>query len=302
MKKFLSIVLTICMAFSVLTVGAVSVSAAENANALEAGSVIYFDNTYTKWSKVYFYAWKYGFFGDTYEMDEIDGTNLYKIVVPVDVPANNSAYFLFKNTGAGDWTGRQTDDQKAYAEYNTYTPLYSSGSSVALSYTDRPIEPEIIATPCGKEFVDSLDVTVYAFNTTASTYTIDNGEPIVFENSVSFTITSTTKVTVAAGMKRFVYNYKKVNDAIVTVYTTNYTGNVYMYSFGGDRVGDEFVLMNNEGNGKYTASINGSAQVIFTTTNSWRTARKFIIYENGVRLSNQEPLISFGESRTFDLK
>lgn len=302
MKKFLSIVLTICMAFSVLTVGAVSASAAENANALEAGSVIYFDNTYTKWSKVYFYAWKYGFFGDTYEMDEIDGTNLYKIVVPVDVPANNSDYFLFKNTGAGDWTGRKTDDQKAYAEYNTYTPLYSSGSSVALSYTDRPIEPEIIATPCGKEFVDSLDVTVYAFNTTASTYTIDNGEPIVFENSVSFTITSTTKVTVAAGMKRFVYNYKKVNDAIVTVYTTNYTGNVYMYSFGGDRVGDEFVLMNNEGNGKYTAYINGSAQVIFTTTNSWRTARKFIIYENGVRLSNQEPLISFGESRTFDLK
>ena len=302
MKKFLSIVLTICMAFSVLTVGAVSASAAENANALEAGSVIYFDNTYTKWSKVYFYAWKYGFFGDTYEMQPVANTNLYKIVVPYNVPANNSAYFLFKNTGAGDWTGRKTDDQKAYAEYNTYTPQYSSGSSVVLSYTDRPIEPEIIATPCGKNFVGSLTVTVHAFNTTASSYRIDYGEPQLFVDSATFTITSTTTVTLAAGMKMIDYVYTRVNDAIVTAYAPNYTGDIYMYTFGGDRVGYEFVLMNNEGNGKYTASINGSAQVIFTTTNSWRTARKFIIYENGVRLSNQEPLISFGESRTFDLK
>lgn len=301
MKKFLSIVLTICMAFSVLTVGAVSASAAENANALDAGSVIYFDNTYTKWSKVYFYAWNYGFFGDTYEMQHVRGEeNLYKIVVPYNVPANNSDYFLFKNTGAGDWTGRKTADQKAYAGYNTYTPQYSSGSSVVLSYTDRPVEPEIIATPCGKDFVGSLTVTVHAFNTTASSYRIDYGEPQLFVDSATFTITSTTTVTLAAGMDEFDYVYTKVNNAIVTAYAPNYTGDIYMYTFGGDRVGTQFVLMKNEGNGKYTATINGSANVIFNKLNYFTSTSKFTIRdEEGNTL--YQPFVSAGSSPIFYL-
>lgn len=299
MKKLTSVLLAVIMIFSVFTVGAVSVSAAENTNALDAGSVIYFDNTNTKWNKVYFYAWKYGFFGDTYEMQPIPETNLYKIVVPYDVPLNNTAYFLFKNKGTDDWSGYQTSDQKAYAEYNTYKPLNVYGGSVALSYTDLPAVPEIIATPSTKDFVGSLTVTVHAFNTTASTYTIDNGEPQVFEDSKTFTIDSTTRVTIAAGMKEYTYTYTKVNNSIVTVYTNNYTGNVYMYTFGGDRVGTQFVLMKYEGNGKYTATINGSANVIFNKTNYFTSTSKFSIYENGIYLN--QPLIKAGESRTFDL-
>ena len=309
MKKFLSIILTICLAFSVLTVGAASVSAAGDDDiALKAGSLIYFDNTYSQWDEVYFYAWNYGFFGDTYKMAPVAGKeNLYKIVVPEDVPAGKN-YFLFKS--AEDWNGFQTSDQAAYANYNTYVALNNPTGKiypVNMEYTNLPVGPEIIATPSSKQFTDPLTVTGYAFNTTDATYKVDDGEAVSFSGTVKIPVTTTTKITFAAtGVEPQTYTYTKIENATVNVYVDGYTedDNVYMYTFGGDRVGSEFVLMNNLGNGRYTATINGSAQVIFTTTNSWTTAKKFIIIDP-VTLGpaeNQEPLVSAGATVTFDLQ
>ena len=315
MKRIISLLLTALMAFSVLTVGAASVSAAEGDDniALKAGSLIYFDNTNTQWDEVYFYAWQFGFFGDTYKMTPVaDKEDLYSIVVPVDVPAvvpegQASTYFLFKS--AEDWSGKQTPDQQAHEGYNTYTPLVSASGNVTtvnLSYTNLPVGPQMIATPSSKQFTDPLTVTVYEFNATNATYKVNDSDAVAFTGKATINVTDDTTVVIAANnVAPQTYKYTKVNNATVNVYVDGYTenDNVYMYTFGGDRVGDEFVLMNNLGNGSYTATINGSAQVIFTTTNSWTTAKKFkILTINGAPPTEQEPLVPAGETFNFVLQ
>ena len=312
MKKILSIVLTICMAFSVLTVGAASVSAAGDDDiALKAGSLIYFDNSKANWDEVYFYAWNYGFFGDTYEMTPVAGQeDLYKIVVPEDVPAGKN-YFLFKS--AKDWSGFQTSDQAAYANYNTYVALNNPTGKiypVNMEYTNLPVGPEIIATPSSKEFTDPLTVTGYAFNTTDAKYSIDGAEAVSFSGTVKIPVTTTTKITfTATGVEPQTYEYTKVGNATVnvTVLLGDYDGDIYMYTFGGDRVGDEFVLMDKNADGTYTATINGSAQVIFTTGKNWNdteNTKKFIILDPDTLepATDQEPLVPAGATVTFDLQ
>ena len=56
MKKVISLLLTALMAFSVVTVGAFSASAVDEEPeiAITAGSHIFFDNTNTQWTDVYF--------------------------------------------------------------------------------------------------------------------------------------------------------------------------------------------------------------------------------------------------------
>ena len=310
MKKILSIVLTICMAFSVLTVGAASVSAASDDNiALKAGSLIYFDNSNTKWDNVYFYAWQFGFFGDTYEMTPVAGKeNLFSMVVPVDVPlvlpeGQPSDYFLFKS--AEDWSGKQTVNQSAHEGFNTYIPnVDEDGNITTVEYgvTNLNAETEVLITPSSREFTtNTFQVTLYAFNTENAEYTVryaDNSETGSFTTtSTTITITASATVTLIAGDKRMVQSYKKTSDAVVNVTATGYTGNIYMYTFGGDRVGDEFVLMTKNEDGTYTAKINGSAKVIFTTTNDWETAKKFTINTINEKTPTEvEPLLSAGET------
>ena len=303
MKKILSIVLTICMAFSVLTVGAASVSAAEDT--VPAGTVIYFDNSSTKWDNVYFYAWQFGFFGDTYEMTPVKGhADLYKMVLPVETPVGEP-FFLFKS--AEDWSGKQTVDQAAYVDLNTYVPRADASGNVItvdMKNTVLPAETEVLVTPSSKEFTSTLNVAVYAFNVpegSTATYTV-NGTSETFTTSASFTIYSSATVTVTANGKSQTQTYTKKNNAVVNVSVEGgYTDPIYMYTFGGDRVGTQFVLMTRNADGKYTAEINGSAQVIFTTTNNWDTAQKFIIMEGLEPAEDQEPLVSAGTTRNFTL-
>lgn len=300
MKKFLSIILTICLAFSVLTVGAASVSAAEGD--IPAGTVIYFDNTSTKWDNVYFYAWKFGFFGDTYELSPIsEDSNLYSMVLPQDVTPGET-FFLFKS--AEDWSGKQTADQAAYVGLNTYVPLADAAGNVMtvdMENTVLPAETEVLITPSSRDFTtDTLDVTVYAFNAASAKYTVsyDDGTtvgPIEFTNTATVEINDSATVILTAGEKVMVQTYTKASDAIVNVTAEGYTGDIFMYTFGGDRIGDEFVPMTKNEDGKYTAKINGSAQVIFTTTNDWKTAKKFTITTiNGETPTAVEPLLTAG--------
>lgn len=309
MKKVVSLLLAVMMVFSVVAVGAVSASAADVA--LKAGSRIFFDNSEAKWENVYFYAWNYGFFGDFVPMKSVEGKeNLYSVVVPVDVP-NGAEYFLF--TDSKTWSGHQTQNQKALTGVNTYAPTTADAGTVVTSYTAYPKTTEVAITPYSKQFTDSIDVTVYAFNLTegqTASYTINDADPVTFDEPVTITLKETATVTVTAGDATETCTFTKVTDAHITVtamYESGkpYTGDIYVYTFGGDRVGAAFNLMTpiDVEYGEYEYYINGSAQVIFTTTNNWNTAVKFTICNAaGVPLSDQEPLVSAGQNVTYILK
>lgn len=309
MKKVISLLLTALMAFSVLTVGAVSASAAEEPEiALEAGSHIYFDNTNTQWTDVYFYAWNYGYFGDSVPMEQIGDTNMYEIVVPQPVPAG-AEYFLFKS--AADWSGQQTPNQTVVAGKNTYKPVIIEDQMVVLkSFREETPTTEVAITPYSKTFTSAIDVTVYAFNTgdTTATYQIDDAEPIAFTEPTTITLTSTATVTVTAGTATTSCTFTKIEDAEITVMALNadgsaYTGNLYVYTYGGDRVAPGFAPMQNLGEGAYAYTLNGSAHVIFTTADNWSDAQKFLIYDmEGNLLDNQEPFVDFGAHPSYILK
>lgn len=308
MKKVISLLLTALMAFSVVTVGAVSASAAveeDTAPAITAGSHIFFDNTNTQWKEVYFYAWNYGYFGDSVPMEKSDkGTNMYEIVVPQDVP-NGAEYFLFKS--AKDWSGQQTANQTVETGYNTYKPVFDTEGkmTVTKSFTADPAAAEVAITPYSKSFTGSIDVTVYAFNTgdTTATYQIGDADPVAFTAPTTINLTDTATVTVTAGTATTSCTFTKIQDAVITVDAGKYTGDIYVYTYGGDRVAPGFEQMTYDAvNKEYNYVINGSAHVIFTTTNDWSTAKKFLIYdEDDVLLANQEPLVNAGDEVTYHL-
>lgn len=308
MKKVISLLLTALMAFSVVTVGAVSASAVEEdpTPAITAGSHIFFDNTNTQWTDVYFYAWNYGYFGDSVPMEKSDkGPNMYEIVVPQDVP-NGAEYFLFKS--AKDWSGQQTANQTVETGKNTYTPVIDEAGkmTVTKSKTNDPATVEAAITPYSKSFTGSIDVTVYAFNTgdATATYQIGDAEPVAFTTPTTITISSTATVKVLVGGTELKScTYEKIEDAVITVNALGYTGDMYIYTYGGDRVAPGFAPMENLGGGKYSYTLNGSANIIFTTSNDWSTAKKFLIYdEEGNLLDNQEPFVNFGAHPSYILE
>lgn len=299
-KKVISLLLTALMAFSVVTVGAVSASAVEEdtAPAITAGSHIFFDNTNTQWTDVYFYAWNYGYFGDSVPMEKVGDTNIYKIVVPQDVP-NGAEYFLFKS--AEDWSGQQTANQTVETGKNTYTPAFDTtgAMTVTKSFREDPATTEVAITPYSKSFTGSIDVTVYAFNTgdTTATYQIGDAEPVAFTVPTTINLTDTATVTVTAGTATTSCTFTKIQDAVITVDAGDYEGDMYIYTYGGDRVAPGFdQMVYNEEDFTYTYILNGSANVIFTTTNDWSTATKFLI--NGIQ---QEPFVAAGSTPVFTL-
>ena len=326
MKKIVSLLLTALMAFSAMTVGAFSASAAEDDQipvVFEAGSYIYFDNTNTKWDEVYFYSWAYGYFGDFVPMDKVEGKdNLYSVVVPQDIPEYyvdekglNQATECFLFTSQPNWSGKQTQNMPVELGMNTYTPIVNSLGNVTrvnLSSTEpaKPTSTVVLATPYSKKFTKTIDVTVYAFNVpegATATYQINDAAPVAFTDPETFTLSETSTVKVAVGEISKTYTYTEVSDAVINVTAvyedleTPYTGNIYAYTFGGDRVGAAFNLMTKNEDGTYTYSINGSAQVIFTDTDNWDTAKKFIIYEGSTELPDQEPLVSAGTTVNYTL-
>lgn len=308
MKKMLSILLTGLMALSAVTVGAVSASAATPEEepavlAFAAGDDIVFDNTNTDWTNVYLYSWGMGYFGDFVPMDKVDD-NTYTAVAPVDVEAGTEC-FLFTNTT--DWSGKQTPNIVTEANKNTYKPIVNADgnvTSVEQSLTASSTAPKVVATPYSKSFSGSLDVNLYAFNTNDATYTV-NGEEDFLSGDVTLNLTETTTIEIFVNdvkVKTYVYTRTDVADAVVNVTAPEgYTGDIYVYTFGGDRVGAGFNLMTANGNGTYTYRINGSAQVIFTDTDNWATAKKFTISDASGVLANQEPLVASGETVNYTL-
>lgn len=263
-----------------------------------------FDNTNTDWTDVYLYSWGMGYFGDFVKMDAV-GNDLYTAVAPVDVEAGTEC-FLFANTT--DWSGKQTPNIVTEADKNTYKPIVDEDgnvTSVEQSLTPSSTAPKVVATPNSKSFSGSLEVKLYAFNTQDATYKVNGGREQNLLDPVTLSLTATTKIDIYVdGDLTKTYNYTRADVANAVVNVTapqGYTGDLYVYTYGGDRVGDDFNQMTANGDGTYTYIINGSAHVIFTTTNDWATAVKFIISDASGVLPNQEPLVSSGETVNYTL-
>lgn len=311
MKKAVSLLLTGLMAFSAVSAGAVSASAATTeepaAIAFEAGSDIVFDNTNTGWGKVYLYSWGMGYFGDFVEMDKGEGAT-YTAVAPVDVEAGTEC-FLFTNTT--DWSGKQTPNIVTEEGKNTYKPIVDENGnviSVEQSFTPSSTDPKVVATPNSKSFSESLTVNLYAFNTTNAKYTVNGGKAEDLNGSASITLTASADIDILVDgtvVKSYEYTCVTIPDTNITVSAvyndkvTPYTGEMYVYTYGGDRLAPGFEPMTNDGEGNYSYTFKGTAHVIFTTTNSWDTAVKFIIGDPTT--DDQEPFVSSETFNSFDL-
>lgn len=307
-KRSLSIVLAILM------IAAMSCIAATSAGALTAGTQIFFDNSQTQWENVYIYGWNYGLSGDFVELEPIaEDSDIYAYTLTYDT-VDNSAFCLFTNTT--NWSGRQTVDIATSGTNNLWTPttpIPESGSiSGTWSYMTPPAaQPSVTATP-GKNFAIEMSVTVNEFNCDWAEYKIDDQAAVEFDGSATFTVGG-ADAAIGTQYTVVVTGYNALGQAVATSTTTytkvgmttinatidaSYTGSVYAYLFGGDRIGAAFYEMEETtaagaSERTFTLAFEGAGQVIFTTTDDWATAVKL----NG----SAEPLVEAGATASFDL-
>lgn len=305
MKKSVSLILAILM------IAAMSCIAATSASAVAAGTQIFFDNSATQWEHVYIYGWNYGLAGDFVELQPIEeGSNIYAYTLTYDTEDGEN-FCLF--TSSTDWSGRQTTDIATEEGMNLWTPVASAEGAITGSWsymTPPAAAPSVTATP-GKNFAIEMNVTVNEFNCDWAEYKIDNQPAVEFDGSATFTIGGES-AAVGAVYTVVVTGY--LDDEVVATSTTtytkvgmttinatidaSYTGDVYAYLFGGDRIGAAFYEMQETTAAEasqrtFTLEFEGAAQVIFTTTDSWDTAVKL----NGTA----EPMVEAGATASFDL-
>lgn len=306
MKKSVSLILAILM------IAAMSCIAATSASAVAAGTQIFFDNSATQWEHVYIYGWNYGLAGDFVELQPIEeGSNIYAYTLTYDTEDGEN-FCLF--TSSTDWSGRQTTDIATEEGMNLWTPVASAEGAITGSWsymTPPAAAPSVTATP-GKNFAIEMSVTVNEFNCDGGAeYTINGADPIAFDGSATFTIGGES-AAVGAVYTVVVTGYSSLSGEVTstTTYTkvgmttinatidASYTGDVYAYLFGGDRIGAAFYEMQETTAAEasqrtFTLAFEGAGQVIFTTTDDWATAVKL----NG----SAEPLVEAGATASFDL-
>lgn len=306
MKKSVSLILAILM------IAAMSCIAATSASAVAAGTQIFFDNSATQWEHVYIYGWNYGLAGDFVELQPIEeGSNIYAYTLTYDTEDGEN-FCLF--TSSTDWSGRQTTDIATEEGMNLWTPVASAEGAITGSWsymTPPAAAPSVTATP-GKNFAIEMNVTVNEFNCDWAEYKIDNQPAVEFDGSATFTIGGES-AAINAVYTVVVTGYNSDNEVVATSTTTytkvgvttinatidaSYTGDVYAYLFGGDRIGAAFYEMQETTAAEasqrtFTLEFEGAAQVIFTTTDSWDTAVKL----NGTA----EPMVEAGATAGFDL-
>lgn len=197
---------------------------------------------------------------------------------------------------------------------NLWTPVASAEGAITGSWsymTPPAAAPSVTATP-GKNFAIEMSVTVNEFNCDGGAeYTINGADPIAFDGSATFTIGGES-AAVGAVYTVVVTGYSSLSGEVTstTTYTkvgmttinatidASYTGDVYAYLFGGDRIGAAFYEMQETTAAEasqrtFTLEFEGAAQVIFTTTDDWSTAVKL----NGTA----EPMVEAGATASFDL-
>lgn len=308
MKKSVSLILAILM------IAAMSCIAATSASAVAAGTQIFFDNSATQWEHVYIYGWNYGLAGDFVELQPIEeGSNIYAYTLTYDTEDGEN-FCLF--TSSTDWSGRQTTDIATEEGMNLWTPVASAEGAITGSWsymTPPAAAPSVTATP-GKNFAIEMSVTVNEFNCDWAEYKIDNQPAVEFDGSATFTIGGES-AAVGTVYTVVVTGYNALNQAVATSTTTytkvgmttinatidaSYTGDVYAYLFGGDRIGAAFYEMQETTAAEasqrtFTLEFEGAAQVIFTTSNDW--AAEDMQKLNGTA----EPMVEAGATASFDL-
>lgn len=310
-KRSLSIVLAILM------IAAMSCIAATSAGALTAGTQIFFDNSQTQWEHVYIYGWQYGLSSDFVELEPIaEDSDIYAYTLTYDT-VDGSTFCLFTNTT--NWSGRQTVDIATEAGKNLWTPVVSEAGSIegSWSYMTPPAaQPSVTATP-GKNFAIEMSVTVNEFNCPGGArYTVNGGAATTFDGSATFIVGGTaaavgTQYTVVVtGLDEdgvpipgvtSTTTYTKVGMTTINAsIDASYTGDVYAYLFGGDRIGAAFYEMEETtaagaSERTFTLQFEGAGQVIFTTTDDWASPDMKKL--NG----SAEPLVEAGATASFDL-
>lgn len=306
---------SISMLLAILMIAAMSCIAATSAGALTAGTQIFFDNSQTQWEHVYIYGWQYGLSSDFVELEPIaEDSDIYAYTLTYDT-VDGSTFCLFTNTT--NWSGRQTVDIATEAGKNLWTPVVSEAGSIegSWSYMTPPAaQPSVTATP-GKNFAIEMSVTVNEFNCPGGAeYSINGATPIPFDGSATFTVggesatIGTVYTVVVTGLNALgealdnvtsTTTYTKVGMTTINAsIDASYTGDVYAYLFGGDRIGAAFYEMEETtvtgaSERTFTLQFEGAGQVIFTSTDSWDTAVKL----NGTA----EPMVEAGATQSFDL-
>lgn len=306
---------SISMLLAILMIAAMSCIAATSAGALTAGTQIFFDNSQTQWEHVYIYGWQYGLSSDFVELEPIaEDSDIYAYTLTYDT-VDGSKFCLFTNTT--NWSGRQTVDIATEAGKNLWTPVVSEAGSIegSWSYMTPPAaQPSVTATP-GKNFAIEMSVTVNEFNCPGGAeYSINGATPIPFDGSATFTVggesatIGTVYTVVVTGLNALgealdnvtsTTTYTKVGMTTINAsIDASYTGDVYAYLFGGDRIGAAFYEMEETtvtgaSERTFTLQFEGAGQVIFTSTDSWDTAVKL----NGTA----EPMVEAGATQSFDL-
>ena len=134
-KSALAILLTLCMAFSVFTVGVVSVGAATadsesvGAWSFSGTSYMYFDNTTTKWndSSIMLFIGKDGY-TSVYPMSKVSNTNLYVVKLPSS-GWTDATYMAVVGAGSSWNSGDWGPSNRTNATH--YTNTYISGLSAS---------------------------------------------------------------------------------------------------------------------------------------------------------------------------
>lgn len=270
-----------------------------SSNMLPAGTQILFDNTDTNWTNVYIYIYSNYRYGEFFEMEPVQGTNLFtfSLTSPVRV---GSTFGLFINQP--NWSGaiQIKDVTLPSAEVNTVVPNVTSDTNmydVTWTYTPPPQEA-IIFTTLPQQFAQEINVGAFTNQSMYLTYSIDGGEEIACSDETRIYLTDTASITffgydvsgsiIAATTK----TYTKVGMTTIIATVADYDGPVYAYLFGGTRHSPAFYLIDRQIDGRYIIEFEGDAQVIFTTTNDWVTA---------VKLNMDEPLIVAGSTVDFCL-
>lgn len=295
MKKFRRIVSIVLAVLMIASVAAFSASAVDE-EYVPAGTAIMFDNSSAQWTDVYLYGWAYGFAAEFLPMTQIAGTNLYYYILPENVPVGtNFCLFVNKNTWAG---ATQTKDVAFTATtVNTVVPDMTTSSPLdyTWAYNTPPVINYVSATP-SKSFAETITVVLYT-NCELAEYSINGAAPVEYTDGTTVTLTDTstivlTGLTADGDEITATYTYTKVGYTTLNATVTGYDGDVYAYLFGGDRIGSAFYQMAKLADGSYTYQFEGSAQVIFTTTDDWATA---------VKLNTDEPFVEAGSTTSFEL-
>lgn len=295
MKKFRRIFSIVLAVLMIASVAAFSASAVDE-EYVPAGTAIMFDNSSAQWTDVYLYGWAYGFAAEFLPMTQIAGTNLYYYILPEDVPVGtNFCLFVNKNTWAG---ATQTKDVAFTATtVNTVVPDMTTSSPLdyTWAYNTPPVINYVSATP-SKSFAETITVVLYT-NCDSAEYSINGAAPVAYTDGTTVTLTDTSTIvlngiTADGDEITATYTYTKVGYTTLNATVTGYDGDVYAYLFGGDRIGSAFYQMTKNADGSYTYQFEGSAQVIFTTTNDWATA---------VKLNTDEPFVEAGSTTSFEL-